>query len=148
MILDKLLQFAENVNLSVLTTLTALPDSIDLLKAYNAAGEPMCVVITVSVAPTTPGAGAGFFAAFSGATANAMTNEVGRESNVGGEMLVGARFIIPLGPQNLPTVQGRFLTVGYSASANHTGAVVSAFFQPRSMADALPTSFPSGFAIL
>lgn len=147
MILDNLLKFAENVTMSVLTTTTAFPDSIDLLKAYSGAGEPMGIIVTVSGGPTTAGAGVGSFIAFSGATANAMTNEIGRKTVAGTEMLVGSRHIIPLGPLSEPTVQGRFLTVAYSASANHTGAIVSAFMQPMSMIDDKPKSFPSGYTV-
>lgn len=148
MILDKLLQFADATTMSVLTTLTAFPDSIDLLKSYHGAGTAMGILIAVSAGPTTPGAGIGSFIAYSGATANALTNEIGRKTVAGAEMLVGSRHIIPLGALSLPTVQGRFLTVAYSASANHTGAIVSVYLLPRSMVDDRPATFPSGFSVL
>ena len=148
MILDNLLKFAENVTMTALAAETAFPDSIDLLKAYNGAGTSMSVIVTVSVGPTVPGVGAGYFILYSGATANALTDEIGRKTVIGAEMLALGRHIIPLGPLSLPTVQGRFLTLAYFASANHVGSIVSAFFSPAMMTDDRPVNFPSGFTVL
>lgn len=148
MILDNLLRVAENVTMSVLTTETVFPDSIDTLKNFHGAGEEMGVVVTLSAGATTPGVGVGAFIAYAGATANALTTEIGRKLTRGAEMIAGSRFVIPLGPITQPTVAGRFISIAYVASANHTGAIASAFIEPMSMINDRPFSFPSGFVVL